>query len=115
MITAAVLWISAAPIIWLLAEQHSCTVRVIKCPGSNLLVDTLTRSITWLSRGALEVALKIYRYRYIDNIELPYFQNQCSHQSDVHIQTLEMKSNNEKIGFRNLTVWKPSVEETRRK
>ena len=41
-------------------EQHSSTVRKIKCPGSTVLVDTLTRSITWLSRGDFEVALKIY-------------------------------------------------------
>ena len=27
--TAVVLWISAAPTIWLLAQQHSCAVRVI--------------------------------------------------------------------------------------
>ena len=38
MITAAVLWISAAPNIWILAELHSSTVRMIKCPGSTLLV-----------------------------------------------------------------------------
>ena len=49
-----------APIIWLLAEHHPSTVRVIKCPGSTLLVDTLIRSITWLCRGDLEVALKTY-------------------------------------------------------
>ena len=46
--------------IWLLAEQHSSTVREIKCPGSTLLVDTLTRSINWLSLGDLEVALKTF-------------------------------------------------------
>ena len=57
-ITAPILWISVAPISWLLAEQHSSTVRVIKY--STLLADSLTRSITWLSRGELEVALKSY-------------------------------------------------------
>ena len=48
MTTVVVLWISGEPTIWLLAEQDSSTVRVIKCPS------------TCLSRGDLEVALKIY-------------------------------------------------------
>ena len=53
---AAVLCISAALIIWLLAEQHSSTVHVIKCPGSTLLyanrIDHL--AISKRFRGCLE-------------------------------------------------------------
>ena len=85
-----VLWISAAPTIWLLAQQHSSTVCVIKCPGSILLLDMLIRSTTWLYRGDLRGCLEDIRSRKATDIGnlwdhslMVAMQVNCSHQAAI--------------------------------